>query len=794
MYYFDLAVGMIRGALWGPFPGRRRFYEAGPTMQTIDSYKDIPAKTRSSQCSRSNGVWLIAAFTLFTAFVLSGCGGSPQPSFLLQVASTATITAGGSTQTISVGVERVNGFTGSVDITPPGSLPAGVTITPASLSLAAGAVGQFTVKADWSATPTTLALTWKASSGTLTQSATSSLTIGAAAPPVTTAGLSNSAFDFGDNLVGNSAIRSVVNVTNTGPDPLLINPSLSGNAGFTFHSTDVCPASLNPGATCSVSVNYTPSAASAPQDQTATLNLGFSNVSATTPQTVALTGTAWALPTGQVTATDNPQVALYTISLPFPGSVSVNFGPTTSYGHTTWSRTTNTAGPVSVFVAGMLAQTAYHMAATVQFANGITASDTDHTFTTGAIPAAAVRSITATTTPGMTPQPGLEIVNTLSAILVTDLSGNTLWTYLNPGSIAYNFIDGVKLLPNGNMLLVIGPNSVAPYMGPLSPDAINEIREVDLAGHTVREITINDLNSDLARATCAECAVTLGVFHHEVTPLPNGHLLVLATTLMNLSSTTQPPLTNSPAQAVLGDVVVDLDQNLKPVWVWNTFNHLDPNRQPMGFADWTHANAILYSPDDGNILVSIRHQNWVVKVNYADGTGSGNILWRLGLGGDFTLKGGVDPTDWPYAQHLPDFFSPNTSGLFSLGIFDNGDDRTFPASVTCGATGAPPCFYSTVPVFQIDESAKTATLTSHVMLPDVLPNSYYSDWGGNAEQLANGNLEFDATNTSAGSFVVETTMGANPQVVWKLASNSTNAFNEFYRAFRVPSLYPGVQW
>jgi arylsulfate sulfotransferase len=764
-------------------------------MQASDCYSDTAPISRSLQCSHSTRAGLLAAFTLFTAFVLSGCGGSPRPSYFLQVGpSMVTIAAGGSTQTISVGVERVNGFTGTVDIAAPGSLPSGITITPATLSLAAGAVGQFTVKADWSATPTTLSLLWKASSGTITQSAASSLTIGAAAPPVTTAGLSNSAFDFGDNLVGNSMIRSVVSVTNTGPGPLLINPSLSGDASFSFRSADACPASLDPGATCSVSVNYTPSAASSPNDQTATLNLGFSNVSSTTPQTVALTGTAWALPTGQVTATDNPQVALYTISLPFLGSVSVNFGPTTSYEHSTWSQTTNTAGPVSVFVAGMLAQTTYHMAATVQFANGLTATDSDHTFTTGAIPAAAVRAITATTTPGMTPQPGLEIVNTLSAVLVTDLSGNTLWTYLNPGSTSLNFVDGVKLLPNGNMLMVIGPNSVASYMGPLSPAAINEIREVNLAGHTVREITINDLNSELAHATCAECAVTLGVFHHEVTPLPNGHMLVLATTIMNLSSTTQPPLTNRAAQAVLGDVVVDLDKNLKPVWVWNTFKHLDPNRSPMGFADWTHANAILYSPDDGNILVSIRHQNWVVKVDYANGAGSGNILWRLGQGGDFTLKGGVDPTDWQYAQHLPGYFSPNTSGLFSLGMFDNGDDRAFPASVTCGAAGAPPCLYSTVPVFQIDESAKTATLTAHVMLQDVLPNSYYADWGGNAEQLANGNLEFNATGTSAGSFAVEMTMGANPQVVWKLASNSNNAFNEFYRAFRVPSLYPGVQW
>ena len=37
----------------------------------------------------------------------------------------------------------------------------------------------------------------------------------------------------------------------------------------------------------------------------------------------------------------------------------------------------------------------------------------------------------------------------------------------------------------------------------------------------------------------------------------------------------------------------------------------------MYFPDWTHSNAIIYSSDDGNFIVSIRHQSWLVKVNYA---------------------------------------------------------------------------------------------------------------------------------------------------------------------------------
>ena len=129
---------------------------------------------------------------------------------------------------------------------------------------------------------------------------------------------------------------------------------------------------------------------------------------------------------------------------------------------------------------------------------------------------------------------------------------------------------------------------------------------------------------------------------------------------------------------MLGDALVDLDQNHNPVWVWDTFDHLCPatptgpcldiNRHPLGFPDWTHSNALVYSPDDGNLILSMRNQSWVLKIDYQDGQGSGDILWRLGPQGDFTLtNGGID--DWFYAQHYANFVSPNSTGVFNLDGF-----------------------------------------------------------------------------------------------------------------------------
>ena len=730
---------------------------------------------------------------LLSFAALLGCAGGTQSEFILEVVpSTITVVPGGAQQTLSVGVSEVTGIRGSITVTV-GSLPAGVTATPASLSLPPASLGQFSISASSTAIPGTANFALTGTSGGVIHAATISLKI---ASPVTTASLSTTSFDFGDNLVNNTLTQTVVVVTNTGSVPLDLNPSLSGDPSYSIASSTSCNQQLPAAANCNMVLNYAPTAPSAPATQDAILNMGFGDVPVGTPQTVTITGIAAALPVGQVTATNNPQVALYTMTLPFPGSVTVNFGADTNYGLKTWTQSTATAGGVvSVFVAGMLASTTYHMQAAVEFSNGITANDTDHVFTTNALPASLQLNVTTTTTPGMTPQSGLELLTSVAgtptAVIVTDLSGNEVWTYADPGNPTLVAANGAKVLPDGNFLIEIGAPTSSSLTGSIPAGSIVELREVNLAGDTVREISIDDLNAELAAASCAECNVTLDTFHHDVEPLPNGHWLALANTTRVLSSTTQPPLNNAPPTTVLGDVIVDLDQNMQPVWAWNAFNHLDPNRQPMGFPDWTHTNAVVYSKDDGNILVSMRHQNWILKVNYADGTGDGSIIWHLGEGGDFTLEGGTDPTDWQYAQHDPSFFSKNTTGVFSLGVMDNGNDRIFPAGVTCGSSGAPPCLYSTVPVWQIDEAAKTATLTFH----QILPPNLYNNFGGNAEQVANGNVEYDLCGlgvgtSAANSAVYEVTQESSPQTVWSMQVTGTY----LYRAFRIPSLYPGVQW
>ncbi len=419
------------------------------------------------------------------------------------------------------------------------------------------------------------------------------------------------------------------------------------------------------------------------------------------------------------------------------------------------------------------------MRAVITLADGSTFDDVDQTFTTGTV-SARLPSLAVTTTPGATPQSGIELMDFVtidatssSGVVLTDLEGNVLWAYSHFPSQP----NPVKLLPNGHFLMSFSGQ----------PDGVSStVREIDLAGQTVWELTGAQLNQELATATCAGCNITVVGVHHDFAVLPNGHLIVMAA-----EDVAESGLTGFPSPTtVTGDVLIELDQNHQPVWLWSEFDHLDLNRHPNGFPDWTHTNSVVYSPDDKALIISIRHQSWVVKIDYNDGKGTGNILWKLGYQGDFTLQNGTDPQDWFYYQHDANIASANSSGVFQLLLFDNGDSRVLDSSgTTCGVT---PCV-SRVPLLQLDETAKTATIEWVDPLAPI-----YSFFGGSARLLQNGNVEFDAcgltvpgTSTPAnGSLIREVSKTTPPQTIWQMQLTGQYA----YRSIRIPSFYPGVQW
>ena len=471
-----------------------------------------------------------------------------------------------------------------------------------------------------------------------------------------------------------------------------------------------------------------------------------------------------------ISKTQNPLVFLYQVTEFGPANVWVEFGTDTSYGRQTsdtaeTGRYTNTA---AILVAGMKPNTTYHMRAHVDYAFGGTWVDGDQTIQTGDLP-----SDNHLTMKVSRPNPGLNVKQEGVELLdidapgttniggaVADLDGNIIW-YFTRGTSAAVFPFPIKPLPNGHMLVSLG----------------DVTEEIDLAGSIIRSLSVSSLNQ---RLQAAGFDLNVMDLHHDVLVLPNGHWVLLGQTSRTF--------TNLPGYSgaldVIGDVLVDVDENWNPVWVWSSFDHMDVNRHLMGLPDWTHSNAVIYSSIDGNILLSMRNQSWILKIDYENGTGSGNILWRLGEDGDFELTQDLS-SQWFYAQHFP-YLIKETGSQLQLAIFDDGDLR-IPDDGGAGCLGLYPSCYSRAVVIAADESTKSAAVQWQ-FLPDL-----YTLWGGSIITLGYGDVEFDVTapfGQTLASRVLEVTQTSDPEIVWQLDITGGNA----YRAYRIPSLYPGVTW
>lgn len=465
------------------------------------------------------------------------------------------------------------------------------------------------------------------------------------------------------------------------------------------------------------------------------------------------------IPTGTIQATAHPLVAEYSMALPAQSSMTVEFGIDDHYGRNTWTRPApDGGGTVAMLVAGMRSATTYHLRAYVDLSSGVRIYDSDHVFTTGPLP--QVKFPRTDVSPSDTPLSGrgvdlISSVNSAIGAVVTDPDGAVVWYNDAP------LVMPIRQLSNGNFLITAG----------------NDVREVDLAGTIVRQITADDLNAALNAAGFSLQVVQSAYeppFHHDAIRLDNGHWILLVSDDKTFDDLPGYPGTTT----VAGDALIDLDENNHPVWVWRAFDHLDVNRHPIWFPDWTHSNAVVYTPD-GNLLVSMRHQSWVIKIDYANGTGSGAVLWRLGPDGDFTLASG-DPQQWFYTQHFPVLLD-SAGSFFHLAIFDNGDARPDATGQPCIFTGG--CYTRAI-ILSADESARTADISWQYS------PGWFASWGGSVGVLPNGNVEFDSSTVDgAPARIIEVTPGSMPQVVWQMDTSSA-----FYRAYRIPSLYPGVQW
>jgi hypothetical protein len=484
-----------------------------------------------------------------------------------------------------------------------------------------------------------------------------------------------------------------------------------------------------------------------------------------------------------ITPTANPLVALFSVPPGPSGTGHVEFG--VAGPHPDW-RSTNEVPRVpgkstNFFVAGLLPETTYEM-------RYVVSSHHHHhhssplLFTTGAIPSSVVFppfSVVQPPGPGsdldqdmlFQRYPGLATTNYTANPVVTDLEGHVTWYYdVSQSGFLPNLTDlGTSLVPGGTVL-VMGTDGEAPL-----PTSRNVLREIDLAGNPLRETNVAAVNAQLT----ALGHDIIYSFSHDVQRLPNGQTAMIGLTERTIDI-------NGTPTDYIGAMVLVLDADFQVTWAWDAFDHLDVNRGPvlgeivqpgdigpttavprLPAVDWLHLNSVSWSPTDGNLVLSIRHQDWVIKVDYQGGAGDGHIIWRLGQDGDFAINA-TDPSPWFSHQHDAHYIDDST-----LILFDNGDTRR----------ASDPHADSRGQVWTLDEQIMTATL---VLNADV---GNYSDALGAAQRLSKGSFVFtsgrqgDPPNRFGQS--IEVRPDGTPAYVFQVDRT-------LYRSFRVRTLYEGI--
>ncbi len=384
--------------------------------------------------------------------------------------------------------------------------------------------------------------------------------------------------------------------------------------------------------------------------------------------------------------------------------------------------------------------------------------------------------------PGLTmfcAQPGLA-QNLDNVVIMVDTTGSVIWFYDNPEFRPFHVTKarGGRLLLNDGLLA----------------------QEIDFWGTVHGAWFANRRFPDLRPP--GAIPVDTDTFHHEFFQLAEGSdadFLALSTEARNMVDypTDVIDITQTVEMAqVVGDVIVEFRRDGTIVREHCLLDVLDPYRlvydSLAGFYngiygpsfDWSHGNAVTLDPFDGNYVLSLRHQDALVKLDRQ----SGGLLWILGDPRRWVapwsdsllrpLMNQADPLRWPFHQHAPAFVGPGR-----IVLFDNGNHRAIPPETPM----APEDSFSRVVEYTIDEESQTVRQSW-----DFGDGSWFSQALGNTDPLPiTGNLlvtdgaRFRPDGT-AFARIFEVTHDESPEIVFEflVTDQDPEASWTVYRAQR----------
>ncbi len=313
------------------------------------------------------------------------------------------------------------------------------------------------------------------------------------------------------------------------------------------------------------------------------------------------------------------------------------------------------------------------------------------------------------------------------------------------------------MLENGHLLLGTDRLVADPYY-------TTGLYEIDYLGKVYAEYTLP------------------GGYHHDVFEMSNGNLLV----------------GTSDFDGTVEDVVVELERTSGDIInTWDIEDYLpelDGMAEMWTSFDWFHNNSIFYDESTDSIILSGRHQDAVISIDYS----TNDLNWVLGdpenWGTDFVdayfFTSIGDNFEWQYAQHSA--IALDNGNIF---LFDNGNNRSKLRESDVLAEDN----YSRGVIYDIDTT--NMTIQQVYQFGKELGSAFYSPYISNVEYYADDNylihsggygevsgetlnipapLSEDFQSALLNSITIEVLDG---EEVYRLEVNSN-----FYRAKRI-SLY-----
>jgi hypothetical protein len=201
--------------------------------------------------------------------------------------------------------------------------------------------------------------------------------------------------------------------------------------------------------------------------------------------------------------------------------------------------------------------------------------------------------------------------------------------------------------------------------------------------------------------------------HHDVEPLPNGNLLLVAWELKSVAEATaagrDPALL--PDNQLWPDHIIEVEPTGNSggtiVWQWHAWDHLvqeiDPALPNFGVvadhpekidinyfgttagADWLHVNSIDYNAELDQIMLSVPTfaEVWIIDHSTTTAEAASNSGGLRGHGGDLlyrwgnprTYQAGTTTDQMLFFQHCAEWIDPGLPGAGNVIVFNNGVNR-----------------------------------------------------------------------------------------------------------------------